>query len=311
MNPKIIFFILLILSATGFISPPIALCAGIIFGLSLLHPYSADSKALSKFLLQASIVALGFGMNLHEVLKAGRSGFLYTFLGITFAMLVGWLIGKLLTVRGTTSYLISTGTAICGGSAIAAVGPVLHASEEEMAVALGTVFILNSIALFVFPMIGKSLQLSQSQFGLWSALAIHDTSSVVGAATRYGTEALIIATTVKLARALWIVPVTLFTAAVKHGKSKITIPWFILFFFFAAVINTYGPQDAVLSNKFFTLGKLGLTATLFLIGTSISKNTLKEVGWRPLAQGVLLWLVVGSLSLYFIKIGWISLSGTF
>jgi len=311
MNPKIIFFLLLILAATGFVSPPIALCAGIIFGLSLEHPYSKDSKALSKFLLQASIVALGFGMNLHEVLKAGRSGFLYTFLGIALAMIVGWLVGKLLSVQGTTSYLISTGTAICGGSAIAAVGPVLHASEEEMAVSLGTVFILNSIALFIFPMIGKALRLSQSQFGLWSALAIHDTSSVVGAASRYGTEALIIATTVKLARALWIVPLTLFTAAAKHGKSKITIPWFILFFFFAAVINTYGPQDAVLSNKFFTLGKLGLTATLFLIGTSISKNTLKEVGWRPLAEGVLLWLVVGSLSLYFIKVGWISLSGTF
>src|SRR5262252_1689773 len=182
MNPKIIFFVLLILSATGFISPPIALCAGIIFGLSLTHPYSLDSKSLSKFLLQASIVALGFGMNLHEVLKAGRSGFLYTFVGITFAMIAGLLIGKLLAVRGTTSYLISTGTAICGGSAIAAVGPILHASEEEMAVSLGTVFILNSIALFIFPVIGKSLGLAQSQFGLWSALAIHDTSSVVGAA---------------------------------------------------------------------------------------------------------------------------------
>ena len=305
------FFILLILSATGFISPPIALCAGIIFGLSVLHPYSADSKSLSKFLLQASIVALGFGMNLHEVLKAGKSGFLYTFLGITFAMLVGLGIGKLLAVRATTSYLISTGTAICGGSAIAAVGPVLHASEEEMAVSLGTVFILNSIALLIFPVIGKSLGLSQSQFGLWSALAIHDTSSVVGAASRYGTQALIIATTVKLARALWIVPLAFFTAAIKHGKSKVTIPWFILFFFWAAVINTYGPQDAALSLKFFTLGKLGLTATLFLIGTSISKSTLKEVGWRPLVQGVLLWLVVGSLSLYFIRLGWIAISGMF
>lgn len=311
MNPKIIFFVLLILSATGFISPPIALCAGIIFGLSLTHPYSSDSKSLSKFLLQASIVALGFGMNLHEVLKAGRSGFLYTFLGITFAMIAGLLIGKLLVVRGTTSYLISTGTAICGGSAIAAVGPILHATEEEMAISLGTVFILNSIALFIFPVIGKSLGLTQSQFGLWSALAIHDTSSVVGAASRYGTEALIIATTVKLARALWIVPLALFTAAIKHGKSKVTIPWFILFFFLAAIINTYGPQDTALSQKFFTLGKLGLTATLFLIGTSLSRSSLKEVGWRPLAQGVLLWLLVGSLSLYFIHTGWISISGTF
>ena len=311
MNPKIIFFLLLILSATGFVSPPIALCAGIIFGLALPHPYSADSKSLSKFLLQASIVALGFGMNLHEVLKAGRSGFLYTAIGITFAMLAGLAIGKFLAVRGTISYLISTGTAICGGSAIAAVGPVLNASEEEMAVSLGTVFILNSIALFIFPVIGKWLQLSQSQFGLWSALAIHDTSSVVGAASRYGTEALVIATTVKLARALWIVPLAFFTAAVKHGKSKVTIPWFILFFFLAAVINTFGPQDAALSQKFFTLGKLGLTSTLFLIGTSISRGTLKEVGWRPLAQGVLLWLLVGSLSLYFIHTGWISLPATF
>lgn len=311
MNPKIIFFLLLILSASGFISPPIALCAGILFGLSLPHPYPADSKSLSRFLLQASIVALGFGMNLHEVLKAGRSGFLYTAVGIAFAMLAGLLIGKLLTVRGTTSYLISTGTAICGGSAIAAVGPVLNASEEEMAVSLGTVFILNSVALFIFPIIGKSLALSQSQFGLWAALAIHDTSSVVGAASRYGTEALIIATTVKLARALWIVPLTFFTAAIKHGKSKVTIPWFILFFFLAAVINTFGPQDAALSQKFFTLGKIGLTATLFLIGTSISRGTLKEVGWRPLAQGVLLWLIVLSLSLYFIHTGWISISGTF
>src|SRR5262249_19136945 len=170
------FFLLLILSATGFVSPPIALCAGILFGLSLPHPYAADSKALSKFLLQASIVALGFGMNLHEVLKAGRSGFIYTAIGIIFAMLAGLAIGKLLSVRGTTSYLISAGTAICGGSAIAAVGPILQASEEEMAVSLGTIFILNSIALFIFPAIGKGLGLSPSQFGLWSALAIHDTS---------------------------------------------------------------------------------------------------------------------------------------
>src|SRR6516162_28586 len=242
MNPKIIFFVLLILSATGFISPPIALCAVMMFGLPLTHPYSLDSKSLSKFLLQASIVALGFGMNLHEVLKAGRNGFLYTFLGITFAMLAGLLIGKLLIVRGTTSYLISTGTAICGGSAIAAVGPILHASEEEMAVSLGTVFILNSIALFIFPVIGKSLGLTQSQFGLWSALAIHDTSSVVGAASRYGTEALIIATTVKLARALWIVPLALATAAVKRSKAKIQFPWFILYFCLAAILNSYLPR---------------------------------------------------------------------
>jgi uncharacterized integral membrane protein (TIGR00698 family) len=307
MNTKTAFFLLLILSATGFISPPIALCAGIIFGLATLHPYASDSRALARFLLQASVVALGFGMNLHEVLKAGRSGFIYTALGIGFALLAGFLIGKLLAVRGTTSYLISTGTAICGGSAIAAIGPILQASEEEMAVALGTVFILNSIALFIFPSIGAALQLSQSQFGLWAALAIHDTSSVVGAASRYGDEALVMATTVKLARALWIVPLALATAAVKRSRSKIQIPWFIFLFCLAAVVNTYGPQEPRLSQMFFQLGRLGLTATLFLIGTGISRATLKEVGWRPLAQGVLLWVLVGLTSLCFIRVGWIAL----
>lgn len=307
MNTKTVFFLLLIISATGFISPPIALCAGIIFGIALQHPYSADSRALAKFLLQASVVALGFGMNLHEVLKAGRSGFLYTALGIGFALLAGFLIGRLLSVRGTTSYLISAGTAICGGSAIAAIGPILRAGDEEMAVALGTVFILNSIALFIFPSIGASLHLTQSQFGLWSALAIHDTSSVVGAASRYGNEALVIATTVKLARALWIVPLALATAAVRHSRSKIQIPWFIFLFCLAAVVNTYGPQEPRLSQMFFQLGRVGLTVTLFLIGTGISRATLKEVGWRPLAQGVLLWILVGVTSLYFIRVAWIAL----
>jgi uncharacterized integral membrane protein (TIGR00698 family) len=307
MNTKTAFFLLLILSATGFISPPIALCAGLIFGLATQHPYAADSRAFSKFLLQASVVALGFGMNLHEVLKAGRSGFLYTALGIGFALLAGFLVGKLLSVRSTTSYLISTGTAICGGSAIAAIGPILEASDEEMAVALGTVFILNSIALFIFPTIGASLQLSQSQFGLWSALAIHDTSSVVGAASRYGNQALIVATTVKLARALWIVPLALATAAARHSRSQVQIPWFIFLFCLAAVVNTYGPQEPRLSQMFFQLGRLGLTVTLFLIGTGISRATVKEVGWRPLAQGVLLWILVGGTSLYFIRIGWIAL----
>jgi uncharacterized integral membrane protein (TIGR00698 family) len=307
MNVKTIFFLLMILSATGFISPPRALCAGIIFGLAFPHPYAGDSRTLARFLLQASVVALGFGMNLHEVLKAGRSGFIYTALGISFALLVGYLIGRFLVVRATTSFLISTGTAICGGSAIAAIGPILQAGDQEMAVALGTVFILNSVALFIFPSIGAGLHLSQSQFGLWAALAIHDTSSVVGAASRYGAEALVIATTVKLARALWIVPLALATAAVRHSKSKVQIPWFIFLFCLAAVINTYGPQEPRLSQMFSQLGRIGLTVTLFLIGTGISRATLKEVGWRPLAQGVLLWILVGVTSLYFIHRGWIAL----
>jgi uncharacterized integral membrane protein (TIGR00698 family) len=303
---KIIFFLALILSFSGFISPPVALTAGIVFGLSFAHPYSKGSRTLARFLLQASVVALGFGMNLHEVLKAGRSGFIYTALGIALALTAGLTLGKLLQVQGNSSYLITTGTAICGGSAIAAVGPILHANEEEMAVSLGTVFILNSIALLIFPPIGNALHLSQSQFGLWAALAIHDTSSVVGASARYGTGALVVGTTVKLARALWIVPLALATAAIKRSKSRIHIPWFILFFCLAAVINTYVPAIAHLTKSLFALGRLGLTATLFLIGTGISRATLQQVGWRPLLQGVLLWIVVGVTSLYFIHTGMIS-----
>jgi uncharacterized integral membrane protein (TIGR00698 family) len=304
---KTLFFGCLIISASGYVSPPVALTVGIIFGLSVAHPLPADSRELSRFLLQASVVALGFGMNLHEVIKAGRSGFVYTALGISFALIVGLGLGKLLQVRGNSSFLITTGTAICGGSAIAAVAPIIQADEQEVAVSLGTVFILNSAALLIFPAIGVALHMTQQQFGLWAALAIHDTSSVVGAASKYGPEALIVGTTVKLARALWIVPLALVTAAVKRSNSKVKLPWFILCFCLAAVINTYVPASSFLANVFFTLGRYGLTATLFLIGTSISRSALKEVGWRPLAQGIALWMVVALTSLYLIRIGWISL----
>jgi len=300
---KILFFAALVLSFTGILSPPVALTIGILFGLSFAHPYAALARNSARFLLQASVVALGFGMDLHEVLKAGRSGFVYTALGIAFTLMVGLCLGKLLRVRGNSSFLISTGTAICGGSAIAAVGPILHADDEEMAVSLGTIFILNSVALFLFPPIGGALHLSQSQFGLWAALAIHDTSSVVGAAAKYGTQALVVGTTVKLARALWIVPLALATAAIKHSKSRVPLPWFILFFCLAAILNTYSFVIAHFSHSLFTLGRLGLTATLFLIGTGISRATLKEVGWRPMLQGVLLWFAVGLTSLYFIRAG--------
>lgn len=304
---KILFFLALVLSFTGLLSPPIALTIGILFGLCFAHPYAAAARTSARILLQVCVVALGFGMNLHEVLKAGRSGFVYTALGISFALVAGLALGKLLRVRGNSSFLITAGTAICGGSAIAAIGPILHADDEEMSVSLGTVFILNSVALLIFPPIGGVLHLSQSQFGLWAALAIHDTSSVVGAAAKYGPEALIIGTTVKLARALWIVPLALATAALKRSKSKIQFPWFILFFCLGAVLNTYVPAISPFSHSLFTLGRLGLTATLFLIGTGISRATLKEVGWRPLLQGVLLWAVVGLASLYFIRAGMIAM----
>ncbi|MHB8502128.1 MAG: YeiH family protein [Candidatus Acidiferrales bacterium] len=316
---KIIFFIALVLSFTGILSPPVALTVGIIFGLSFTHPYAAAARTSARILLQVCVVALGFGMNLHEVLKAGRSGFVYTAMGISFAILMGLALGRILRVRGNSSFLITAGTAICGGSAIAAIGPILHADDEEMAVSLGTVFILNSVALLLFPPIGGLLHLSQSQFGLWAALAIHDTSSVVGAAAKYGQEALIVGTTVKLARALWIAPLALAVAAIKHNKSKIPgeskvrsaskiqLPWFILFFCLAAILNTYVPAITYFSHSIFAFGRLGLTATLFLIGTGISRATLKEVGWRPLLQGIILWFAVGVTSLYFIRAGMIAM----
>jgi len=304
---KNLFFVGIILAASGLLSPPLALGAGLAYGLFLAHPYQLDSKRLAKFLLQASVVCLGFGMNLSEVIKVGSSGFLYTAVGISFALALGALLGRLLHVQKTQSFLISAGTAICGGSAIAALGPVTEANEEEMAVSLGTVFLLNSVALLIFPAIGAAMHLSQTQFGLWSALAIHDTSSVVGAAAKYGAVALTIGTTVKLARALWIVPVALAVAAIRKNKSHIHLPWFILYFCIAAVMNSYLPQLHLAYAGAYHLGKLGLAVTLFLIGTGISRQTLKEVGARPMIQGVLLWVVVATLSLFAIAKGFIHL----
>jgi len=307
MIPRIVFITCLVVSASGFVSPPVALALGLVFGLALPHPYGKQAKKASKYLLQASVVGLGFGMNLHQVIQAGRSGFVYTMLGISFALLAGMALGALLRVQRVPAFLISTGTAICGGSAIAAVGPITQASDEEMAIALGTVFVLNSVALLTFPTIGLALKLTQSQFGLWSALAIHDTSSVVGAAAKYGAEALAVATTVKLARALWIVPLSLGTAIVRGAKTKIQWPWFIGLFCLAAVCNTYLPAGAHAYAVAVKVAKIGLTATLFLIGSGISVATIKQVGHRPLLQGIILWLLVLSGSLWLVRLGWIKL----
>jgi uncharacterized integral membrane protein (TIGR00698 family) len=302
---KKLFFLGIILTASGLISPPFALLGGLIYGLMLTHSFQAESKQLAKFLLQASVVALGFGMNLHEVVRVGRSGFVYTALSITSVMLIGVGLGYLIHVSKKSSFLICAGTAICGGSAIAAVGPIADASEEEMAVSLGAVFILNSIALFLFPIVGFALHLSQTQFGLWSALAIHDTSSVVGATAKYGPTALAVGTTVKLARALWIVPLSVATAVVLKSKARIQWPWFILLFCIAALLNTlfptFNPVFATLSH----LGKIGLTVTLFLIGTGLNQETLKKVGPRPLLQGLTLWIIVATATLALILFNWI------
>jgi Predicted membrane protein len=302
-----LFFIGIIVAASGLISPPVALLCGLAFGFAFTHPFHDAAHNLSRLLLQISVVGIGFGMDLRQIILVGRSGFLYTAASISFAMLLGWGLGRLLQVERKTSFLISAGTAICGGSAIAAVAPITDASEEEIAVSLGTVFVLNSIALLAFPVIGMALHLSQNQFGLWSALAIHDTSSVVGAAAKFGAVALAVGTTVKLARALWIVPVSIGTAIVRKSEAKIRWPWFILFFCLAAVANTYLHVLQPVYPTLKHLGIIGLTVTLFLIGTGLSKKTLRAVGARPLIQGVLLWIVVAAGSLEMIRLGWIHL----
>ena len=302
---KYVFFIGLIIAASGLVSPPIALAAGLIYGFGFVHPFPLEAKQLSKLLLQASVVGLGFGMDLQQVMQAGRSGFIYTAGSISIALLLGWGLGRLLNVGKRISYLISAGTAICGGSAIAAIAPITNASQEEIAVSLGTVFVLNSIALLTFPIIGAALNMTQTQFGLWSALAIHDISSVVGATAKFGAVALAVGTTVKLARALWIVPLSIGTAMANESKAHIQWPWFILFFCLAAVANTYvhvfQPVYPVLKH----LGVIGLTVTLYLIGTGLSMKTLREVGVRPFLQGVVLWLCVALGSLSLILRGWI------
>jgi uncharacterized integral membrane protein (TIGR00698 family) len=302
---KKVFVAGLVLAGSGLVSPPLALLTGLLFGLFFDHPYPSESKWGSRFLLQAAVVALGFGMNLHEVLHAGRSGFLYTAVSIAAAMLLGYGLGYALRVARKPSFLISAGTAICGGSAIAAVGPIAEANPEEMAVALGTVFILNSVALFLFPAIGHGFRMSQEQFGLWSALAIHDTSSVVGATAKYGASALAIGTTIKLARALWIVPLSVVTAMVLRSKARIQWPWFILLFCVAALMNTSMPSFGHAFLLLNRVGRIGLTVTLFLIGTGLNRQTIREVGVRPLLQGVLLWGVVGAGTLMLVLFGWI------
>jgi uncharacterized integral membrane protein (TIGR00698 family) len=304
---KRLFLLSIIVAASGLISPAVSLAAGIAFGLLLPHPFAAESRDLSRVLLQASVVALGFGMNLHQVVHAGASGFIYTAISIISAILLGTLLGRLLTVHPKAAFLITCGTAICGGSAIAAIAPITKASDEDMAVSLGTVFTLNAVALLAFPAIGFALHLTQSQFGLWAALAIHDTSSVVGAAAHYGPQALTIGTTVKLARALWIVPLALVTAAISKSSTRIQWPWFILYFCLAAVANTYVHTLAPLFAAFAKLGRCGLTVTLFLIGTGISKATLRKVGVRPMLQGVVLWIIVAALSLWAIRSGLIGI----
>ena len=284
-------------------TPPIMLFIGLAYALICGQSYPSLNKKISKSLLQYSVVGLGFGMNLYESLASGREGMLFTIFSVVGTLILGMLIGrKLLKVEKETSYLISSGTAICGGSAIAAVGPVIKAKPENMSVALAVVFVLNAIALFIFPSIGHWLGLSQQEFGTWAAIAIHDTSSVVGAGAAYGEEALKVATTIKLTRALWIIPLALATSFIFKSKGrKITIPWFILYFVIAILLNTFVLDGFPEFGKFISgLARKCLTITMFFIGASLSTDVLRSVGVKPLIQGILLWIVISLGSLLYI-----------
>ncbi|MEO5648934.1 MAG: putative sulfate exporter family transporter [Ginsengibacter sp.] len=296
---EIIFVMALMVCLTPLITPPIALLIGFAIAQFIGHPFLHLNHKATSLLLKISVVGLGFGMNVQSAVHAGKEGILFTIASITGTLVFGLLLGRFLKIEKKTSHLISCGTAICGGSAIAAISPIIKADEKQISVALGAIFILNSIALFLFPFVGHLLHLSQMQFGLWSAIAIHDTSSVVGAANKYGAEALQIATTVKLARALWIIPVALLTTFFfKTGKQKIKIPYFIGLFILAMVLNTYLPFIQPLSEGMVAIAKIGLTVTLFLIGSGLSNKVLRSVGIKPLIQGVILWAIISVVALW-------------
>jgi uncharacterized integral membrane protein (TIGR00698 family) len=295
------FFLILITIPVLGISPAASLVLGIAVGVLFIQPFPSRVKTISKYLLQASIVGLGFGMDLGKVAAAGGEGFIYTLLSLAAALAVGFMLGRWLKLDPAISYLISVGTAICGGSAIAAVSSVMKTDEKNVSVSIGIVFILNAVALLVFPVIGHYFSMDEHTFGIWSAIAIHDTSSVVGATAHYGTgdTALMTATTIKLARALWIIPITLFTAwFFRSEKSASVFPWFILFFLVASAIYTYLPFPASLARGVVKASKTGFSVTLFLIGSGITRSALRSVGFRPMLHGVLLWLLILSVSLF-------------
>jgi uncharacterized integral membrane protein (TIGR00698 family) len=298
ISKQVIFVFLILLCLTSIISPPIALLLGLLVANLSGNPFLDFNHKAITILLQFSVVGLGFGMNATSALSAGKEGLVLTIASIFSTIILGTFLGKWFGIDKKTSHLISCGTAICGGSAIAAIAPVIKSDEKQTSVALGVIFILNSIALFLFPYIGHELNLSQREFGLWCAIAIHDTSSVVGAANKFGAEALQIATTVKLARALWIIPIALITTVLfKNKQTRIKIPYFIGLFILAMLLNTYVPQTAIIAPTLVLLAKIGLTVTLFLIGAGLNLSVLKTVGVKPLLQGVLLWVFIASVAL--------------
>jgi uncharacterized integral membrane protein (TIGR00698 family) len=303
---KNVFWMLFIASSMPFVSAPLALTGGITFGIMAGNPWGDAASAWSRRMLQASVVGLGFGIDLPELLSTGKSAFLYTAVSICCTIIIGYVLGKLFGTQRKTSILISFGTAICGGSAIAAMAPVIKAEDEETGVALATVFTLNSAALILFPLLGHLLGMGQRQFGLWSALAIHDTSSVVGAGAAYGSLALTIGTTVKLTRALWIMPSALFAAWFTKSAGRVRIPMFIIGFVAAATIRTLLPGFASIWQAFNGVAQQSLVVTLFLIGSCLTREVLGKAGIKPLTQGVVLWFVVSVTSCAAILLGWIN-----
>lgn len=293
---KILFIILAALCFSPVVSPPIALFLGIIFVNIFGQVFNADK--IIKIVLQVSIVGLGFGINLKQALQAGSEGFLFTVFSITLIVVLGIVLGYIFRIDKIITQLISFGTAICGGSAIAAIAPILKADGKQTSVSLGIIFLLNALALFIFPEIGQYFHLSQNQFGIWSAIAIHDTSSVVGAASKYGHEALQTATTVKLARALWIIPISFMLSFLNKSGGKIKIPYFIGFFVLAILVNSYFPAIKEVTDYVVDFSKSSLKVALFLIGTGLSFQNLKNIGIKPLLLGIILWVVISVISLF-------------
>lgn len=275
-----------------------AMVMGFIFQLFLSHPFEAKNKDAINWSLKSAVVGLGFGINANQAIQSSQEGLMLTIFGIISTLVLGYFLGKLLRLNFKSSYLLSTGTAICGGSAIAAISPIIKAEEKDISMALGTVFLLNSIALLIFPSIGAWLGLSQVEFGTWAAIAIHDTSSVVGAAAAFGEEALEVATTVKLVRALWIIPLALVTSIFVRNGGKVKVPYFIFLFLGAMVINTFFDLPQEFTGGLSYLAKRVLTATLFLVGVGISIEKIKKAGWRSLVLGLSLWLFIGLSSLF-------------
>lgn len=293
---QLLFLALAVLSFSPLISPPIALLFGILF-VNIFGKVLETDRFVKK-LLQYSIIGLGFGINLNTAIEAGSQGFLFTVSTIALVMIFGLFLAKILKIDKTIAQLISAGTAICGGSAIAAVAPILKANSKQTSVALGIVFVLNAVALFIFPEIGHFFNLTQNQFGIWSAIAIHDTSSVVGAASKYGNEALQIATTVKLARALWIIPLAFLISIFTKSEGKIKIPYFIGFFVLAILAGTYLPFLQNFNSIISEISRDTLKVALFLIGAGLSLQNLKNIGIKPLLLGIILWIFISSISLY-------------